>query len=171
MNKFLFIIGWGIVGIIMSILVFAWGYYNNGIFRMIIGIVLLLVTISSANQNYIYVVELNSWLDFNQGAIIIFYPTKKVTQEQIRSIFIPLIPFKPMEVYYDGPKLAGDIKRSIVLEIMRWNRKVQVNKPSGLKIVGRNVEFVELSELLNLDVNKHLIESLVERVVRLKAAA
>ena len=145
-----------------------WGYYNDGIFRMILGGIIFIVTISAANQNYKHVVELNNWKESNQGNLVLFYPAKKAIQEKIKSTFIPLIPFKTLEVYYEGPKLVGDIKRSTVLEIMRWNNEVKVNDPAILKIAGRNVEVIKLPELLKIDTTEIETQVLVERIVRLK---
>ncbi|WP_299611443.1 hypothetical protein [uncultured Aquimarina sp.] len=75
-----------------------------------------------------------------------------------------------MEIYYDGPKLVGNIKRSIVLEIMKWNENIKIHEPSILKIKDKKVISETLLELRLIGKQKVDYQKLIEKIEKLKSA-
>ena len=155
-----------LTGLILATALSLWGYVHGGYIRMIIGSLMALVIIKSGIDNYNYIVELNNWIKKNQNELIVFYPTRKEIQESIKSEFLPKIPFKFKEVFYDGPTLVGDIKRSIVIELMNRSDKIRVNEPSIIKIVKDKVEVESLTELMQINKSKINYDSLLKRIER-----
>lgn len=171
MNKYLSIIKSNIIGISICLGIFYWGLTNDGPVKIIISLFILYTIIKSGISNFNYAFELNNWIETNQGSLILFYPTKKVIQERIKSDFIPKIPYNIKEVYYDGPKLVGDLKRSVIFEIMKWNSNITIHEPSILKINGKDViveSLVELKSILEHDLN---YEELLERIEKVEKSA
>lgn len=170
MKKYLSIIKSNIIGILIAGGIFYWGFINDGYIRMGIGVLILYVVIKSGIDNFNYARELDNWVKTNQGKLILFYPAKKPIQEKIKADFIPKIPYEIMEVYYDGPKLIGDIKRSIVFEIMKWNPNVVIHKPAILKIVNKSVVMEELDELKSIDNIDLDYQALLDKIEKVKKA-
>ncbi|NRR93402.1 hypothetical protein HSX10_17645 [Winogradskyella undariae] len=168
MNKYLSIIKSNLIGILIAGGIFYWGFANNGYIRMGIALLILLAIIKSGIGNFNYAIELDNWTESNQEKLILFYPTKKTIQEKIKAEFIPKIPYEVMEVYYDGPKLIGDIKRSIVLEIMKWNTNIKIHQPAILKIVNKSVVMEELYELKSIDKEVIDFQKLLNRIDKVK---
>lgn len=135
---------------------------------MVIGVLILLLVFKVGIDNFNYAIQLDNWTKENQQKLILFYPTKKDIQDQIKEKFIPKIPYEILEVYYDGPALIGDIKRSMVLEIMKWNPKVKVNSPSILKIVGKSVIYESLEQLKEIDTNSFDSKPLLDKIEKVK---
>jgi len=167
MKKHLLIIRSNIIRILIAGGLFYWGIANNGYIRISIAILIIFSTIESIKKEFIYVSELDNWFKENQGKLILFYPTEKLIQDKIKSDFIPKIPFKIMEVYYEGPKIIGHIKRSIVFELMRWNCNVKIHQPSILKIVDNSVIVFELSDLKRINSTKIDYQKLLSKIKKL----
>ncbi|MDX2362005.1 MAG: hypothetical protein QNK23_14440 [Crocinitomicaceae bacterium] len=168
MSKYRSLILSTLIGLAIAVALFCWGYVNEGYIRMILGGLIALAMIKSGIGNYNYIVELNNWIKKNQNALIIFYPTTKEIQEKIKDEFIPNIPFEFQEVFYDGPTLVGDIKKSIVKELMNRNNQIKVNEPSALKIIADKIEIEPLAELMKIKETKIDYNNLIRRIERLK---
>ncbi|PHR26227.1 MAG: hypothetical protein COA38_15340 [Fluviicola sp.] len=168
MNKYLSIIKSNSIGILIAIGIFYWGFANEGYVRMGMAILILFIVIKTGIDDFNYAIELENWIKTNQEKLILFYPTKKSIQEKIKTDFIHKIPYEVMEVYYDGPKLIGDIKPSIVMEIMKWNPNIKVNQPAILKIVNKSVVMEALDELKRIDKVNVDFQKLLERIDKVK---
>ncbi|WP_299114408.1 hypothetical protein [uncultured Winogradskyella sp.] len=167
MNKYQSIIKSNLIGILIAGGIFYWGFANDGYTRMGIGILILFAVIKSGIDNFNYAIELENWIKANQGKLVLFYPTKKTIQQKIKTDFIPKIPYEIMEVYYDGPKLVGDVKHSIVFEIMKWNSNIRIHQPAILKIVNESVVMEKLDELKtieNTDLDYQVLLKKIEKV-------
>jgi hypothetical protein len=170
MNKYLSIIKSNSIGVLIAGGIFYWGFANDGYIRMGIGILILFGIIKSGIDNFNYAIELDKWIKENQGKLILFYPTKKPIQQKIKTDFIPKIPYEIMEVYYDGPKLIGDIKRSIVFEIMKWNHNIKIHQPAILKILNKSVVMEKLDELKTIDHTDLDYQILLDKIEKVKKA-
>lgn len=170
MNKYLSIIKSNFIGFLFAGGIFYWGFANVGYIRMCISVLIMFFIIKSGIDNFNYAIELDNWTKTNQEKLILFYPTKKPIQEKIKTEFIPKIPFEVMEVYYDGPKLIGDIKSSIVIEIMKWNPNIKIHQPAILKIVNKSVVMGELDELKRIEKEVVDYQKLLDRIQKVKNA-
>ena len=170
MEKLFSIIKSNLIGILIGSGILWWGFANDGYVRMIIGLLILFAVIKSGIDNFNYALELDNWIKQNQNSLILFYPCKKPIQDLIKDEFIPKIPFPVMEIYYDGPKLVGNIKRSIVLEIMKWNENIKIHEPSILKIKDKKVISETLMELRLIGKQKVDYQKLIEKIEKLKSA-
>ncbi|MCB0478998.1 MAG: hypothetical protein KDC84_12595 [Crocinitomicaceae bacterium] len=168
MSKYFSLITSTIIGLGIGVAIFYWGWVNEGYIRMIIGGLIGLAMIKSGIDNYNYIVELEKWISENQNSFILFYPTKKETQETIKETLIPNIDFEFKEVFYDGPKLIGDIKRSIVLELMNWNTRIRVNEPAMLYVRNRSIDILELKELLEIKSENFVVDKTIEKINEFK---
>ena len=148
-----------------------WGYSNEGIFRVILGVLIIIVFSKSAIGNYKFIKELKIWKKENEGRIIFFYPTSKKIQERIQQEIIPLVPNDTLKVYYDGPSIVGDIKRPIIKDLMYQFKDLRVNSPSISKIINEQFFTESLRELIHLDkgeVDIETIKSKISKIVELK---
>ena len=170
MSKYYSLITSTLIGLGIGVAIFYWGWVNEGYIRMIIGILVALSMTKSGIDNYIYLVELDKWISENQNSYILFYPSKKDTQNLIKETLIPRIEFEFKEVFYDGPKLIGDIKRSIVLELMNLNTKITVNKPAMLFVRNGSIDILELKELLEIKSNNLVVDEAIEKINNFKKA-
>ncbi len=167
MKKYLLIIKSNIFWILIAGIILYWGINNDGYIRIGIGLFILFLTLRSIINDIKYAAELNNWIKKNQGELILFYPTKKTIQDNIKNKFIPKLPYKTMEVYYDGPKLIGDIKRSIVFEMIRWNPKINIHTPAILKVVNDFILAEELDELRMLDLTDNDYQKIIKRIEKI----
>lgn len=164
MNKYYSLITLTIIGLGIGVALFYWGWVNEGYIRMIIGCLIALTMIKSGIDQYNYRVELEKWISENQNSFILFYPTKKETQEAIKKTLIPKIDFEFKEVFYDGPKLIGDIKRSVVLELMKCNTKIKANEPALLSVRNHSINILELKELLEITNPNFAVDKTIEKM-------
>lgn len=168
MEKLFLIIKSYSIGILIGFALLYWGYSNDGYIRMIIGMFILFSIIKLIINDFKYALELDKWMKKNQNSLILFYPSKKPIQDLIKAEFIPKIPFPVMEVYYDGPKLVGNIKRSIVREIIGWNKDIKIHEPSILKIKNKEVISEQLPELRLIGKQEIDYQKLIEKIESLK---
>ena len=145
-----------LIGILIGGIIVYWGYSKNGVVRFIIGALIILTFIKNAIENIKYVKEIKLWWKENEGQLIFFYPTSKKIQERIELEVIPYLPNDCLKVYYNGPSLVGDIKRSIIVDLMNQYKLITVNSPSIFKIVNGRLYIESLSELLQIE--KHTID-------------
>jgi hypothetical protein len=127
-----------------------WGISNSGIVRIIIGLLIIFVGLTSTIQEIKYIRELNRWKKDNEGKLIFFYPCKKLVQKMLEEQIVPFLPENCLRVYYEGPFLMGDIKRSIISSLMAEFKFIIVNRPSIFKIVNNELHFEGLSDLINI---------------------
>ena len=170
MKKLFLIIKSYSLGILIGLVLLFWGYSNDGYIRMIIGILILFSILKSIITAFKYALKLNKWMKENQNSLILFYPSKKPIQNSIKTEFIPKLPFPVMEVYYDGPKLVGDIKRSIAKELMRWSKDARLHQPAVLKIKGKKIISEKLMELELIGKEKVNYQELITRIEKIKNA-
>ncbi|QNK78279.1 hypothetical protein H7F37_04120 [Winogradskyella sp. PAMC22761] len=168
MNHYLLLLKLNIRWILIASILLFWGIMNDGYIRISIAVLILYFTFKSIINDSKYITELNNWIKLNQDKLILFYPTTKPIQENIRNKFIPKIPFEIMEVYYDGPKLIGDIKRSIVFEIIRWYPKVNIHSPSILKVVNKSILVEALDDLNTINLTDNDYKKLIEKIEKIK---
>lgn len=169
MKKLFSIIKSNSIGILIGFGIFYWGFTNDGYVRLIIGLLILVAVIKSGIDDFIYALELDTWIKQNQNSLILFYPAKKPIQDLIKTEFIPIIPFPVMEIYYDGPKLVGDIKRSIVLEMMKWDKDIKIHEPSILKVKEKNIICENMMELRLIGKQKVDYQKLIHKIEKIKS--
>ncbi len=168
MSKYYSLIKSTIIGIGIGAAIFYWGLVNEGYIRMILGGLIGSAMVKSGIANYNYIVALDKWMSENQSAFILFYPTKKEIQKSIKESLIPKIDFEFKEVFYDGPKLIGDIKRSIILELMKRNTKIRVNEPAMLYLANSSIDILELNELLEIKSENFVLDKTIEKIIEFK---
>jgi len=97
-------------------------------------------------KNYRLDAEINIWLKENDSRLIFFYATKKEIQERIRGSILPILDESVLQVYYDGPKIVGDLEgiNHLLRRIMSCNPKIRPHNPSIVKI--ENGEFIVKDE-------------------------
>ncbi|MCU0431953.1 MAG: hypothetical protein MUC87_00705 [Bacteroidia bacterium] len=132
-------------------LLILWGYNNDGTVRIIFGVLIIVLFTKNGIDNYKYIQELKLWRRQNNGKLIFFYPTKKDIQVEIEKQIFPILPKDILKVHYDGPSLVGDIKRSVMVELMNQYKEIQVNSPAIFKIVDNKIHIESLPELKGLN--------------------
>lgn len=142
-----------LTGFLLGSLLILWGYSNDGIVRIVFGILIIAFFTKTGIENFKYIRELKLWRKQNNGRLIFFYPTKKDVQTEIEKNILPLLPKDILSVYYDGPTLVGDIKRSVVLELMNQHKEIKVNSPSIIKIDDEKIHIAPLPELTDFNSN------------------
>ncbi|MFC4635098.1 hypothetical protein ACFO3O_14345 [Dokdonia ponticola] len=170
MKKLFLVINSYRLGILISVAFFYWGFLNDGYIRMIIGGFILFTIVRSIITDFKYALELDTWMKTHQNRLILFYPAKKPIQELIKTEFIPKIPFPVMEVYYDGPKLVGDIKQSVTKELMVWNKDAAIHKPCILKIKNKEIISEKLTELTLIGKQEINYQELIVKIEKIKNA-
>lgn len=128
-------------------LLILWGYKNDGILRIVFGVLIIAMFAGYGILQFNYIRELNQWIKRNNGRLVFFYPTKKEKQLEIEKQLLPLLPADILKVYYEGPNLVGDIKRSVIIELMKQYKDIKVHSPCVFKIVDNNICMKNLSEL------------------------
>lgn len=144
-------------------LLILWGYSNDGIVRIIFGVLIILIFTKNGIDSCKYIQELKLWRAQNNGRLVFFYPTKKDVQTEIEKNIVPILPKDIFRVYYDGSTLVGDIKRSVILELMNQYKEIKVNSPSLFKIVDEIIHIESLPELKDFNDNTDL-NSIKEKV-------
>jgi hypothetical protein len=167
MTNYLSIIRSHAIGLLIAGAIFYWGFANDGYVRMGLGILILYFTIKAGIDSYNYAIALDDWIENNKEKLVLFYPTKKAIQEKIKADFIPLIPYDIMQVYYEGPQLIGDIKRSIVSELMKSNTRIKVHNPVIFKITDNSIIIEELTELMRIKTDNIDFQALMERIEKI----
>ncbi|GAL87786.1 hypothetical protein MYP_5017 [Sporocytophaga myxococcoides] len=135
---------------VIGLLLVLWGYYADGIIRILIGFLFIYLAIKSAISDYKLDTEIEGWLIKNQGRIIFFYPTKLPIQNKIKEEILPLFPDNILQAYYDGPKIVGDLEpiRFLIKRIMFLNPKIRPNYPTIIRI--ENKDLIVKEELVEL---------------------
>lgn len=95
-----------------------------------IGVFIILLAIKAVLREIPYIQELRAWRKQNSGKLLFFYPTTKKEQQELETAILPLLPPDCLRVYYDGPALVGDVKRSVVRQLMRHYPQITVHKPT-----------------------------------------
>lgn len=139
------------LGLAMFIGLFYWGWLNDGFIRMLVGVLGMLSVARNGVRQLEFKIELNDWLKANENAVVFFYPSKKGIQAKIKEQVLSQIEPKPLVIYYEGPKLVGDVKLSVVRELMDWNARLQVNSPSIFRITNQLLILEPLPELFQID--------------------
>lgn len=119
---------------------------------------------------YKYIHELKLWRSQNNGRIIFFYPTKKDIQLEIEKQILPMLPKHILKVYYDGPSLVGDIKRSVIYELINQYKDIKVNSPAIFKVVNNKIHIESLPELKDIDVTRIDLTTIKNRVDKIANA-
>ena len=155
---------------LLSGLMIYWGIRNDGIIRIIFGILIFLGMLLSTYFGVKRIIELKNWIIQNEDKIVLFYPCKKKNQIEIESIILPLLPEDCLRVYYEGPALSGNIKRSIAIELMYHYKEIKVNSPSLFKFKGKEIHLEKLPELMNLNSDQFDFSELkikMDRLIRM----
>ncbi|WP_196887369.1 hypothetical protein [Aureivirga sp. CE67] len=154
--------------ILIAFIFLFWGILTNNYTQISIGLIILIIISRFVFKDFKYIQELHHWILKNENKIILFYPTKNSTQENIQQNLIPKIPFEIMEVYYDGPKIVGDIKRSVVHEMIKWNSKIDTNFPAIIKVKKDTLLVEELFELIRTDLNDEDYLEIIDKIKKVK---
>src|SRR4051812_12588656 len=93
-----------------------WGYNGKGVLRIFFGTLVILAAVDNLATHLRYIRELKVWRARNDRKLVFFYPTSKEEQIEIEKNVLPLLPAGTQKVYYDGARLAGDIKSSVAME-------------------------------------------------------
>ncbi len=128
-----------------------WGYKVDGTVRIILGILIIVIFTKNGIYNLKYILELRKWKTQNNRKLIFFYPTRKDLQVEIEKKIVPLLPKDTLKVYYEGPSLVGDIKRSIIKDLMNQYTEIEVNSPSIFKFIDNKIYIQKLPELNDIN--------------------
>jgi hypothetical protein len=134
-------------GLIIAICLLAWGILDEGLIRILLGLLILYISISVSLNDQKVLNDIKNWKEKNKERLVFFYPTNKLLQERIKKIIIPFMPAETLQVYYDGPKLVGDIDPTIIKHLMLEFKQIKVNSPSLFRIEGDRINYVSLEEV------------------------
>jgi hypothetical protein len=150
-------------GVALGVALIVWGYANDGIIRIVSGIIIILVSFNFALDSFECSRKIKLWKTENSGRIIFFYPAKKQVQQEIEKHIVPLLPKDVLSVYYDGPTLVGDIETEMI-RMLRYNfDEIKINSPSVFKIVEDQIYLEPLPELKKYNAEMKLA-SILEKV-------
>jgi hypothetical protein len=170
MREYTDIIRTTLITFLLGGLLIFWGYKNDGILRIILGAVIIVIFAKNGIDNFKYIRELKLWRAENNGRLIFFYPTKKDIQLAIEKNIVPILPKDVLKVYYDGPSLVGDIKRSVTIELMNQYKDIKVNSPSIFKIVDNKIHIESLPELKDFNLTKTDLSSIKNKMDKIANA-
>ena len=138
------------LGLLVGLLIIVWGWHDKSNFKLILGLLIIVIAIKTAVNDYATEQSIKSWIERNEDRLLLFYPTKKLIQDRIRELIIPIFEEPVLEAYYEGPKIGGDLKSYpyLLKRIMKEKEKIQLNCPSLIRI--KSGEFVVVQELEEL---------------------
>ena len=168
MSKYYSLFTNSLVGLSLAFGFFYWGWINEGYLRIILSLFIVLVTARSGIRRLKYLLELERWIRNNKNSFVLFYPTKKDVQNSIKEKLIPNIDFKFKEVFYDGPMIVGNIKMSVVVELMDWKTDPKVNEPSMFYIRRSSIHILTLNELEKINNEGFSIEHSLAKIQNFK---
>jgi hypothetical protein len=157
-----------IITFLLGGLLIYWGVKNDGIIRIIMGVLVIGVFAKNAFDNVKYVQDLKLWRQQNNGRLIFFYATSKNLQTRIEKEIFSLLPPNCLKVYYDGPKLVGDIKRSVILELMNQFKDIQLNSPSIFKVTNDKISIEKIIDIKDINASLsdlNTIKSKIDKIV------
>ncbi|MCO4292029.1 hypothetical protein NF867_04025 [Solitalea sp. MAHUQ-68] len=138
-----------IIGVEIGAVILYWGIADNGYFRIVLGLVILLLTIRWGINSYKQIKSNHEYLDNLLGRVVFFYPSKKSIQNKIKEIIIPQINQNEiLQVFYEGPKLTGDIDGRLMKSIMDCYIELDFNKPALFKLTESEIHIEYLSDTL-----------------------
>lgn len=144
--------------------IFYWGVLNLSWFRIIIGAIFILgASIRLINELH-FRKELDSWLKRNYNKSILFYPAKQKIQNEVKSKIIPFINSSIYQVYYEGPKISGDLKMRHVIELMNIDKRIQLHNPSIIKVKEKSLEVISLKEFVSDNIDDKLATALIKKI-------
>lgn len=91
-----------------GVLLILWGYYNDGIVSIILGVLIIGVFTKNTIDTSRDFQELKLWQTQNNGTLIFFYPTKKHLQVEIENKIWPLLPKATLSGGGPLTRLAGN---------------------------------------------------------------
>lgn len=154
MREYKGIIWTTLITFLLGGMLIVWGYKDDGFLRIIFGVLIIIIFAKNGIDNFRYIRELKLWRIQNNGRLIFFYPTKKDAQLAIEKNILPMLPEDVLKVYYEGPSLVGDVKRSVIIELMNQYGDIKVNSPSIFKIVDNKIHIESLPELKDVNLTK-----------------
>lgn len=143
--------------------IFYWGVLNLGWFRIIGAIFFIGALLRLINELH-FRKELDSWLKCNHDRFILFYPAKQKIQSEIKSKIIPFINSSIYQVYYEGPKIRGDLKMRHVIELMNIDKRIKPHHPSIIKVKEKSLEVISLNELDTDNIDDELATILIKKI-------
>lgn len=142
-----------------------WAFLNDKTLWMTIGIVITYIIVKLIYDSYSDSKHFNNWIHSNTGTVILFYPTSKHKQTEIKEKIGIHIDKSIKQMSYDQSKIRGDIKyEQFIKKGLGQLNRLYPNHPRLIQISGNS-----LIELINLDelnrINK-LEESRLNDIIR-----
>ncbi|MFN0203358.1 MAG: hypothetical protein ACKVTZ_17660 [Bacteroidia bacterium] len=156
-----------IITFLIGGLLIYWGAKNDGTVRIILGVIIIGAFTKNAFDNIRYIQDLKIWRQQNNGRLIFFYATTKDLQTVIEEEIFPLLPSNCLKVYYDGPNLVGDIKRSVTVELMNQYKDIQVHSPSIFKVTNDKIIIEKVVDIKDINASLadlNIIKSKIDKI-------
>lgn len=95
-----------------------------------------------------------------------FYPTNKIQQKKIQKAISGKLSHDIFQVFYDGPKLIGDIKNNYVNKFILVPLNMgSPNLPKFLRVSRAGLEIIcDLKEFMEEDINIEIIDELITQM-------
>lgn len=151
-------------GYLLAGALYIWTVYGGGYVAMGLGSIALFFTVFSTWKQWRFEQERKAWKRAHEGRLIFFYPTSKMVQRHIEKDILPLLPSHCLKVYYNGTALEGDIKPSILEDLIQQYPQLQPNAPCIFKLDGDTIYSENLYELLYMNHPDFDTEVILERV-------
>ena len=146
MKRFLKNLGGLSFWIVLGSVLFIWGRNDDGFWRILFGLFFLTLAFAGFVHQLKHFLALKRWMRNNRGKKVLFYASQKDIQKRIEKEFIPRLSSGILKVYYDGPKIIGDIKRSIVIELMNQYKEIRPNHSTIIEIEEKELKFYSLQD-------------------------
>jgi len=139
---------------------------NSKYFWLIVSAILFFLSIKLAIEAQLNSKKLKRWFAKNHGLYIFFYPTNKKQQYKIQKVIKGKLSKRIAHVYYNGPKLIGDIKNEFVVRFMLSPLNMESpNLPKFLCIKSDGLELIcSLKEFLEEEYDPKLINELIDEM-------
>ena len=142
-----------------------WAFLNDKILWLITGIVITFIIAKLIYDSYLDSKHFNNWINLNTGTVILFYPTNKHKQTEIKKKIGIHIDKSIKQMSYDQSKIRGDIKyeQFIKMGLGQLNR-IYPNHPRLIQISGNSL--IELINLYELNRINKLEKSQLNNIIR-----
>lgn len=141
-----------------------WGIIDNGWFKIIIAIIILFIALVTLINEIHFKRDLDKWLRSNQERSIFYFASKKKVQNEIMTKIIPNINPLVYQVYYEGPKLRGDLKTMHIIELMNIDKRIKPHHPSLIKVKEQGLEILSLIELNTENLSNENANLIIDKI-------
>jgi hypothetical protein len=159
-----------ILGTVMGVAIFYWGCYFGEPIRIIIGITITALYVRTLVKRHIALRQLKAWILANNDQPVLFYPSFFENQEKVKNNIVRDSTYPLIFIGYGNDGDMGDVKRSVVIELINQHKEIKMKYPSVFKFKGYQLINERLDELMDIEEKPIEVEVIRKKIDQVKNA-